>query len=197
MATLLLIRHGMTDVVGRRLVGRLPGVTLNEQGKKEAAALADKLAGLRLSAVYSSPMERALQTAEPIAARHGLSVLAREALNEVDFGAWSGRTFAELDEDPEFARFNRNRSGTQPPGGEHPATVQARVAAELVALRDAHPEQVVAVVSHADPLKAALCLYLGMGLESMLRFELSTASITTLLLTSDGVNLVRLNEGAF
>jgi len=194
MTTLLLIRHGMTDAVGRRLTGRLPGVHLNEQGKREVEALAKRLQNTPLSAVYSSPMERTLETARAIASPHELEVVQREALIESDFGDWSGRLLVDLDRDEGWRRFNGNRSGSPPPAGEHMTTIQARMAEELVRIRDAHDDQTVAVVSHGDPLRAALCLFVGISIDLMQRIELSTASVSTLRLTRDSVTLLRLND---
>ena len=194
MTTLLLIRHGMTDAVGRRLTGRLPGVHLNEQGKREVEALAKRLQNTPLSAVYASPMERTLETAQAIASPHELEVVARDALIESDFGDWSGRLLVDLDRDEGWRRFNHHRSGSPPPGGEHMTTIQARMAAELVRIRDAHDDQTVAVVSHGDPLRAALCLFLGISIDLMQRIEVTTASVTTLRLTRDSVTLLRLND---
>jgi broad specificity phosphatase PhoE len=194
MTTLLLIRHGMTDAVGRRLTGRLPGVQLNEQGKREVEALAKRLQSVPLSAVYSSPMERTLQTAQAIALPHQLEVIERAALIESDFGDWSGRLLVDLDRDEGWQRFNGNRSGSPPPGGEHMTTVQGRMAEELVRIRDAHDDQTVAVVSHGDPLRAVLCLFLGISIDLMQRIEVTTASVSVLRLTRDSVTLLRLND---
>jgi broad specificity phosphatase PhoE len=194
MTTLLLIRHGMTDAVGRRLTGRLPGVHLNEQGKREVEALAKRLQNTPLSAIYSSPMERTLETARAIASPHELEVVEREALIESDFGDWSGRLLVDLDRDQSWLRFNANRSGSPPPGGEHMTAIQARMADELVRIRDAHDDQTVAVVSHGDPLRAALCLFMGISIDLMQRIEIGTASVSTLRLTRDSVTLLRLND---
>jgi broad specificity phosphatase PhoE len=194
MTTLLLIRHGMTDAVGRQLTGRLPGVQLNEQGKREVEALAKRLESMPLSAVYSSPMERTLQTARAIASPHRLEVVERAALIESDFGDWSGRLLVDLDRDEGWRRFNGHRSGSPPPGGEHMTTVQARMAEELVRIRDAHDDQTVAVVSHGDPLRAALCLFMGISIDLMQRIELTTASLSVLRLTRDSVTVLRLND---
>jgi probable phosphoglycerate mutase len=194
MTTLLLIRHGMTDAVGRLLTGRLAGVLLNEQGKREVEALGHRLRGLPLAAIYASPLERAQETARAIAAHHELDVLPRPDLNESDFGDWSGRLLSELDGDAGWQRFNANRSSTPAPRGEHMTEIQARVGRELLKIRDAHPDRTVAVVSHADPLRAALCLFLGISVDLMQRFELSPASVSTLHLTPDSVSLLRLND---
>jgi probable phosphoglycerate mutase len=139
-------------------------------------------------------MERTLETARAIASPHELEVVQREALIESDFGDWSGRLLVDLDRDEGWRRFNGNRSGSPPPAGEHMTTIQARMAEELVRIRDAHDDQTVAVVSHGDPLRAALCLFVGISIDLMQRIELSTASVSTLRLTRDSVTLLRLND---
>lgn len=156
--------------------------------------MADRLRDVPLAAVYASPLERTLETARAVAAARQLEVIPREALIESDFGDWTGRTLVELDPDLGWQRFNRNRSGTAPPAGEHMSVIQARMASELIRIRDEHPDQTVAVVSHADPLRAVLCLFLGMSVDFMQRFELSTASVSVLRLTADSVNLLKLND---
>ena len=99
MTTLLLIRHGMTDAVGRRIVGWMPGVGLNDIGEHQAALLGRELRGMKLDAVISSPLERAALTALAIARPQGLEVEYREGLGEVRFGDWTGKTLAELEAD--------------------------------------------------------------------------------------------------
>jgi probable phosphoglycerate mutase len=194
MTTLLLIRHGMTDAVGRQLTGRLGGVHLNEQGRTEVEALSARLRSTPLAAVYASPLERAMETARAVAQPHALEVIPREALLESDFGTWSGRMLADLDTDVEFRRFNSNRSGTCPPAGEHMSVIQARMVNELLRIRDAHPDQSVAVVSHGDPLRAVICAFAGISIDLMQRLEISPASVSVLRLTPDSVSLLRLND---
>jgi probable phosphoglycerate mutase len=196
MTTLLLIRHGMTDAVGRRLTGQMPGVPLNELGRKQVRALSQRLATLPISAIYASPLERAMETAEAVAAPHKLEVVKRSALIESDFGDWSGRSLSELDSDPDWHRFNAQRSVTRIPGGEHMLEIQARMTGELLRIRDAHPAQVVAVVSHADPLRAALCGVTNMSIDLMLRIELSPASLSVLWLTPDSISVRSINDTA-
>ena len=123
MTTYLLIRHALCDPVGQTITGRTPGVSLNPAGRQQAETLASRLAGLPIVAVYSSPLERALQTAQPIAERRGLSVQQLEGLNEIDFGEWTGKTLAELKPVSEWQSFNSYRSGSRIPGR---ATIQGR-----------------------------------------------------------------------
>lgn len=182
MATVLLVRHGLTDDIGRRLSGRTPGVHLTEEGRRQAEQLAERLARWNIAAVYTSPLERALETAAPTATRSGLEPVVRPRLNEMDFGAWSGMSFDELDGREDWKRFNVNRTGTRPPQGEHVIDVQRRMVVEMEELRDCGPSEVIVVVGHADPLKTVLAHYLGCSLELSSRIELSPASMTELYL---------------
>lgn len=151
-------------------------------------------ASLRVAAVYSSPLERAVQTARPLAARLALPVMEREALGEIRTGEWTGRSLADLEADPRWRLFNAYRSGTRIPGGERMLEVQLRVVGELDRLREAHPASVVAVVSHGDPIRAALLHYLGMPLDFVLRLEVSPASLSVVALEEWGPRVLLVND---
>jgi len=194
MTTLLLVRHALCDPVGTAIAGRATGVMLNAAGETQAARLGSRLRALPIEAVYSSPLERARQTAAPIAAARHVEVELLEGVGEIDFGEWTGRTLVELDGGIGWRRFNSFRSGTRVPGGELIVEVQARAVAALGALRERHPDGVVAVVSHGDVIKAALAYYLGMPLDLMQRLDIDPASTSTLVLDADGVRVLRLND---
>jgi broad specificity phosphatase PhoE len=179
---MLLIRHGHTHVVGRRLVGRLPGVSISARGTAQVAALRRHLATTGLGAVYSSPLERAIQTAEPLARDRGLDVTAMDGLTEVDFGEWTGRTFDELAMLPEWRRFNTHRSTAVVPAGETAVQVQSRFVRTLEHLRQCHPNETIALVSHQDVIRSAVLHCVGAPLDSFDRFEIAPASITALAL---------------
>jgi len=176
MTTLLLIRHGLNDLVERVIAGWQPGVHLNETGRAQAAQLADQLAAAPLRALYSSPLERARETAAPLAARLGLPVQINADLGELEFGEWTGRTLAELENDAQWRRFNTLRSLTRVPGGALMLETQARMVAALERLRGEHPHEMIAVFSHGDPIRAALAHYLGIPLDLFQRLEISPAS---------------------
>ena len=181
MTTFLLIRHALCDPVGRSIAGRQPGVHLNAEGKRDAVSLGAQLAQLALAGVYSSPLERALETAGSIAAPHGLPVYTAPGLNEVDFGEWTGKTLEELDGLAEWKNFNTRRSQTRIPGGEAMPEVLSRATAELDRQSRLHPgEALVAVVSHGDVLRAVFADALGMSLDNLQRLEVSPASISVL-----------------
>jgi probable phosphomutase (TIGR03848 family) len=194
MTILLLVRHGSTTAVGRRLVGRLPGVELSPEGRSEATSLGARLASLPLSAIYCSPLERARATAAEIASPHGLSVTVRDGLTDIDFGEWSGMTFSELDQAPRWRAFNAQRSVTRPPGGEHIAEVQTRMVREVERIQHDHPTETVALVGHADPLKALLGYYMGVPIDLLQRVEIAPASLSVLKLTSESISIVLLND---
>lgn len=193
MTTLYLIRHANTAALGKRLTGRRPNVPLDERGRAQLEALSELLARAPLRAVYSSPLDRAAETARAVARPHGLEVRLREPLADIEFGTWSDRALSELAGEPSFRRFNAFRSGTTPPEGEHPASVQCRLALELCRIRDQHPDDAVAVVGHADPLRSALAFFVGIPLDLIRRIELEPASVTRLDLTFDDVRLCYLN----
>ena len=190
---LLLIRHGLTDWVGRRLPGWTPGIHLSEEGRQQAEALAQRLASLPIEAIYASPLERAVETAEAIAAPHGLSVQLRENLGEIRIGEWTGRTIKDLAEE-EWLTIQFYPSGMNIPGGETMPEMQARVVAELDAIRKAHPGATVAVVSHADVIKAAVAHYVGLHLDLFQRLVVYPASLTAFQFSRFTPRLVLFND---
>ena len=194
MMNLLLIRHALNDWVGKRLAGWTPGVHLNDEGRAQAAALAQHLAEVPLAAIYSSPLERTLETAQPLAEAHGLAVQVREGLGETRYGGWTGRTLKELREEKLWPVVQVYPGGARFPGGESLREVQARMVAELDAIRDAHPGQTVVVVSHSDPIKLAVAHYAGLPLDLFQRLTISPASVTAFAFTRFGPRLVCLNH---
>lgn len=184
MTVLLLIRHALCDPVGRSIAGRKPGIHLNPAGRSQAAALANRLAVLPISAIYSSPMERARETAEPVARRLGLKVQTEPGLDEIDFGEWTGRTLAELDVIPAWRAFNEERSTTRIPGGELIGEVLERAleACGRISRTHRNPGAVVALVSHGDVLRALIAHFAGISLDLMRRIELSPASLSVVSL---------------
>lgn len=191
---MLLVRHAATDHVGRILTGRAAGVPLSEAGRAEAAALARRLRGEVIDAVRTSPRERAVETAAAIAAGRGFAADTADALDEIDFGRFTGRTFAELDGDPDWRRWNERRATARAPEGEAMAAAQARITGFLQNLRDSHAGAVVACVSHADLIKAAVLAALGASLDAVHRLDVDPASVTRLQVESWGVRLLCLNE---
>ncbi len=194
MTTFLLIRHAAPDLVADTLAGRLPGIHLSTQGEKQARHLAERLAALPICAVYSSPLERALQTAQPLAASLHLDVHCCEALADIDFGEWSGKRFEDLSTDPRWRHWNEFRSGSPLPNGGLMLEVQVRAILALEEIRRQHTDQVVALVSHGDVIKAAVAYYLGTPLDLFQRIEISPASISVLAIYDWGARVIRLND---
>ncbi|HLI82449.1 MAG TPA: histidine phosphatase family protein [Bryobacteraceae bacterium] len=196
MTTFYLIRHAMNDYVGQALAGWLPDVHLNAEGREQAARLAKTLAGAGLTHIYSSPLERALETAVPLAEASGLAIETREELGEIRTGNWTGKTFAQLEADPEWRIYNQYRGGTRVPGGEMMIETQARMVGEIVRLRQAHPRGKVAIVSHADPIRAALAFFLGMPIDFYPRMEIQPASVSVVALEEWGPVITQMNAVA-
>ena len=161
------------------LCGRTPGIRLNEEGERQASAVGSALRKeVELAAVYTSPLERAVETAERIARPQNLTVARRDGLNELDFGSWRGLSFGELHERGDWHSYNRHRSLESAPGGESLAQVQTRAWRCLQEIMAAHDGQTVAAVSHGDVIRALLLLLLGMPLDFILRIEVGPASVT-------------------
>ncbi len=194
MTTFLLIRHGETDAVGREIMGWRPGWHLNANGREQAQRLAERLARRPIQAFYTSPLERAVETAAILAAPHALEAQPEPDFAEVRFGAWEGCKFGELERMEEWRQYNRFRACVRPPGGEMLVEVQTRMVRRLQSLAREHREGTVAVVSHGDALRSALALYLGISLDMILRFEISPASLSVLEVTDWGSRVTLLNE---
>ena len=171
----------------------MPGVGLSGEGQVQAARLADTLASRPIQAVLSSPLERAQATAAAIAARHGLAVQIDPGLNEIDFGAWTGAAFGDLDGQPGWHAWNRCRSLALTPGGETMVAAQARALAAVARVRAVHPDGEVVLVGHSDVLKAVLAHALGMPLDLLLRIELHPAHRCVLMLFDDDVRIEGVN----
>ena len=193
---LVLLRHASHDRLGSVLCGRMPGVTLSEAGRREADALAVALARHRFAAVLSSPLERAVETAAAIAASQALAVEVEEDLNELDLGAWAGMRFEKLRGDPAWNVWNSARSHARPPGGETMTEVQARMTRCIERLRRRYAGRTVALVSHADVIKAALSHALGLSVDFHARFEIAPASRSVLIAGEWGLKVHSINEAA-
>lgn len=185
--TLLLVRHADHELLGRVLAGRMPGVSLSSMGRSRAEALARRLeelarGGMDIAAVQSSPRERALETARPIAAALGLPCETMPALDEIEFGAWTGKRFTDLDGDPLWREWNGARGRARPPGGESMAEARDRLLAHLADLCAAYPDGRVVLVSHADMIKAALLHVLGLPPEAYGRIEVDPAGVSAVVL---------------
>jgi broad specificity phosphatase PhoE len=189
-----LVRHAAHELVDRVLCGRMPGVSLGEEGRAQARRAAERLARERIAAIHTSPLERARETAAPIAERLRLEPEVHEAINEIDLGQWAGRSFEDLSGEPRWQSWNNARAVSRPPWGESMLEVQARAVGNLEQARGAHPNQAVVLVSHADVIKAALLYYLGMPIDGYRLFDIGPASISTLVVGDWGAKVLSMNE---
>lgn len=194
MATdFLLIRHAAHVHLDRLLSGRLDGVPLSAAGRDQAGRLGERLAGERIDRVLCSPLERTRETADAIAAACGLCAEPVAALVEIDMGEWTGRAMAELDGDPAWDAWNARRGTARIPGGETMAETQARIVGALGDVAHRASGQTIAVVSHADMIRAAVAHVLGLPLDNLLRFDIAPASVTRIVWGDWGARLTTLN----
>ena len=184
MTNFLLIRHAVNDWVSTgRLAGWTSGVHLNDYGKSQAEALGERLKKADLHCVYSSPLERTVETAEAIVKhRENLRVLTFEGVGEVRYGDWQGKKISKLSKDPLWKHVQFTPSRVQFPNGETMRGAQMRAVNAIEELHRRHPKETIAVVSHSDVIKMILTHFLGMHLDVFQRINVSPASISTLVL---------------
>jgi probable phosphomutase (TIGR03848 family) len=194
MTLLLLIRHGVTESTGKRLSGRIPGIHLSDQGRAQAERVAERLAPLRPSAVFASPLERCVETAHPLAARLGLSISVLPDLEEIGYGRWAGRSFAQLTRTALWKRLQQQPSAVQFPGGESLVAAQRRSVAALDAIALRKPRGVIAVVTHADVIRLALAHYAGVHIDLFQRLTVSPGSVSALVLGDRIPRILRVND---
>lgn len=192
MTTFHLVRHA-EKTGGDFLAGRTADVHLTARGHQQAKQLAEFLGRERVDRIFTSPLERAVETATPLAELKRLAPASNVALHEMDLGAWTGKTPADLDRDAAFGRFNRFRSGHGAPGGETMLEVQARIVGAMLRWRDAHSGETLVLVSHAEPIRAALLHFAGVSLDHWQRFRIDIASVSTVLLDPATAILTRVN----
>lgn len=194
--TVLFVRHGTTPTTGKVLPGRASGLHLSDQGRAEAEGAAGRLAGLApgtVAAVYASTLERAQETAAPIAAAVGLAIVDEPRLVDCDTGEWTGRELKALYKLPQWRDLARWPGGFRFPGGESIVELRERVGAAVASLRAAHPGGVVVAVSHADPIKIAIAEALGSPLEMLDRILVSPASVSAVAYGAGGPAVLAVN----
>jgi broad specificity phosphatase PhoE len=176
-----MVRHGSTGLMKTVLCGRMSGVHLNGQGINEAETLAWRLApGLRASVIFASPMERAIETAAPLARSLRASIRVMPAFNECDFGDWTGLDFAALESRRDWKAFNERRCTAKAPLGESLFDVQCRAVAAAKDLIETCAESDIVVFTHADVIRSALCFFTAMPLQFYLRYSAEPASLRVL-----------------
>lgn len=191
---ILLIRHGQTPTTGQVLPGRVPGLHLADRGQEQARDVAQRLEGLELSAIYSSPMLRAQETAAPTVDAQGSKAQLADSLIECDFGAWTGKKLSELNKFPEWKEVQNSPSTFHFPEGESFVEMQQRMVDGIEAIASAHPGEVVAAFSHADTIKAAVAHFVGTPLDSFQRIHIDTASISAVEFTKEGTRMLVTNS---
>jgi probable phosphoglycerate mutase len=196
VTTFFLVRHGAHDLLNRVLCGRMPGVDLNSNGREQAEQVGRRLSQEDIDLLQSSPLERAQETAAPIARHTGAKLETASALIEIELGEWTGRSFEEIKAEPAWQQWNHARQVARPPGGESMLEAQQRVISHLDQVRTSYPDARVVLVSHSDVLRAIILYYLGMSLDEFSRIEISPASISKLVVEHWGAKILALNEVA-
>ncbi|HET8643077.1 MAG TPA: bifunctional RNase H/acid phosphatase, partial [Pseudonocardiaceae bacterium] len=196
---LVLLRHGQTEHSIRRAYSGRGDLPLTSTGETQAALAAKRLAGLtaltEVVAVVSSPLRRAVQTAEPVAAQLGLPVTVHDGLIEADYGDWEGMTFAEVAaRNPDLHARWLHDTSVAPPGGESLDSVRRRVRRARDALIVDHPGATVVVVSHVAPVKTLLAIALDAWPSVLFRLHLDLASVSVAEFFPDGAAVRLVND---
>jgi broad specificity phosphatase PhoE len=194
MTRLLLIRHGATDSLHDQIAGRNDAVHLNRLGRAQGERLAHELSGEEIAAIYSSPQPRAYETAQLLARVCHNPVKIVSELDEMDYGDWTGLRFAELSTIEEWQAFNRQRASVRIPNGELMLEVQARWVHLMALVAAEYPNESIALVSHADVIRAALSHCLGISLDLSLRLEVAPASVSVIELNDHAPRVLCINS---
>ena len=192
---IIMVRHGKTHSTGKLLPGRAAGLHLSDVGQNEALEVANRLSKLnRVAAIYSSPLERARETAAPIGKVFNKKVIINKGLLECDFGNWTGKELGKLMKLPEWSTVQRTPSTFRFPNGESFTEMQARMVSTLDDLRKAHPGDIVICVSHADPIKSAVAHAVGTHLDLFQRIVISTCSVSVISYSAHGPVVLTVNS---
>lgn len=194
MTTLFLVRHAVTSHTGNKLTGWMEGVALSEEGERQAEIAADGLARVRFDAIYSSPIERTMQTARAIASRNGTAVKTRKGLGEVQYGGWTDRSLKSLMKTKLWEQVQRFPSAARFPDGETLREVQSRAIAEIERIVSDHPKGKVCLVSHGDVIKLVAAHYLGVHIDLFQRIVIGPASVSVISVTDHGPYVLALNN---
>lgn len=194
MAIIYLVRHGRTDFIGKKLCGNLPGIHLNEEGREQAQKAADYLNNFPIKAIYSSPIERAQETAQIIGRKSGLEVNPVDFLREIHFGNLQGMGEKDLVDHPLWKKFNSQPADVCFPNGESVVEVKTRVSNGLASLSEKlDKEDQIACVAHSEVLRLAVCWVLDLPLDNFHRLTIDPASISMIEITPKRKKLRLLN----
>jgi probable phosphomutase (TIGR03848 family) len=195
MTTILLVRHGQTTSTGKVLPGRTPGLHLTDAGRQQAERTAERIGELKqVDAVYTSPLERARETAAPIGTAIGRRPKVDRGLLECEFGDWTGAALPKLMKKPEWQTVQRAPSTFRFPGGESFSAMQHRIVSTLDRLRASHAGGTIVCVSHADPIKAAVAHALGTHLDLFQRIVISTGAVSVITWSNGGPAVLAVNS---
>lgn len=195
MTVLLMVRHAVTELTGKRLYGRTQDVHLSDAGREQARRLAGRLADAQPTALYCSPLDRCAETSEPIAEACGLEIRFEDRLLEIDYGRWTGRSFGALSRTKLWRRLHGRHPGdVRFPEGETLATAQRRVVDALEDIAERHNGHTVVVVGHGDPVALAVAYYAGVHVDLFQRIEIAPASVSALVVGHGEPKVRRLND---
>jgi probable phosphomutase (TIGR03848 family) len=192
----LLVRHAVTSHTGHKLTGWAPGVHLSEEGRAQADAVAERLAKAPIKAIYSSPIDRTVETAQAVAAKHRLEVQVLDDIGEVRYGTWTNRSLKSLAKTKLWTKVQRFPSAARFPQGETLREVQARAVAELERIQASHPKQLVCVVSHSDVIRLVVAHYLGVHIDLFQRIVIGPASVSAIAVGEEGPMVLSVNANA-
>ena len=192
---IILVRHGHTPTTGKILPGRTRGLHLSELGKEQADKVASNLCSLHnVKAVYSSPMERTIETAKPIAKNFGMKVQRHQGLIEANFGKWTGRKLSDLRKLNDWEKVQKNPSLFRFPDGESFMEIQSRMVSAISSICENHKGEIVVAVSHADTIKAFLTAALGTPLDLFQRLHISPCSVSPVIFSAKSPFVLAINS---
>lgn len=191
---LLLVRHALTPMTGVKLSGWTPGVHLSAAGRAQAERLAERMGDLPIDAIYASPLERTIETAQPLAKLRKLRIRQREEIGEVHYGSVEGRSLRSLAKTALWTQLRAWPSDVRFPGGESLRETQARAVAAIERLREEHTGKTVVVVSHGDWIRLAMAHHMGIHIDLYRRLAVEPVSVSALRFVEMGVVVKLLNE---
>jgi probable phosphomutase (TIGR03848 family) len=193
-ALVLLVRHGQTPTTGKVVPGRAPGLHLSDDGRRQAETVAKRIAELpEIAALYTSPLERARETADAIARARGLAAQVEPDLTECDPGDWTGASLRRLTKRPEWRAVQQHPSGFRFPRGESFTGMQGRIVDAIGRLADRHRGGAIVAVSHAEPIKAVAAHALGLHLDLFQRIVIAPCSVTAIVWSAERPTVLAVN----
>lgn len=196
MTRFILVRHGETDWnVERRHQGQAY-IPLNESGRRQAQAVADRLIGEPIDFIYASDLVRAWKTAEVISEFHPIPFDKEPRFREMSFGEWEGLTYDEIQERKQMTsdEWQQTMLKTGPPGGENLRQFAARIKLAIDEIISSHPDESVLIVAHGGTLMLLVCLLLGHPIGNYWQFRMNPASVSEISTFPEGSIFTLLND---